>query len=264
VRTAQASTVPSTPGRASARKWLRDLADCYSLRRIDPRAVRRPAPRPRPEVSAYMTEGEQTLPTDHPMQLGMVGLQRMGANLVRPLRTDGHSCVVFDVNGDAVTALGAEGATAASSPTDFMEKLSKPRAAWVMVPAGDITAQTIGELASHMEPGDSIIDGGNSYYRDDIRRAAELAGRGIHLVDCGTSGGVWGDERGYCLMIGGDSAVVENLSPLFATIAAGMDTATRTTERTGEPSPPSTGSCTAAPTGPATSSKWSTTASNTE
>jgi 6-phosphogluconate dehydrogenase len=236
-RTAKRMSSVTNPRRASARKWLRDLADCYSLRRVDPRTVRRRQARPRPEVPAHTTEGEQTMATDHPMQLGMVGLGRMGANLVRRLRTDGHSCVVFDVNPEAVTTLEAEGATAASSLADFVKKLSTPRAAWVMVPAGDITGQTIRELASHMEPGDSIIDGGNSYYRDDIRRAAELAESGIHFVDCGTSGGVWGDERGYCLMIGGDTAVVEHLSPLFATIAPGMDTATRTTGRTGDPVP---------------------------
>ena len=137
------------------------------------------------------------------MQLGMVGLGRMGANIVRRLMRDGHDCVVYDVNADAVKQLEAEGATGAESLEDFAAKLSKPRAAWVMVPAGEITESTVRDLGAQLESGDAIIDGGNSYYRDDIRRAAELAERGIDYVDCGTSGGVFGLERGYCLMIGG-------------------------------------------------------------
>jgi 6-phosphogluconate dehydrogenase len=173
--------------------------------------------------------------TANPMQLGMVGLGRMGANLVRRLLRDGHHCVVFDLDPKAVTALVSEGATGADSMADFVQKLTPPRAAWVMVPAGDITGQTIEELASLMSTGDTIIDGGNSYYRDDIRRAAELSGRGIHLIDCGTSGGVWGIDRGYCLMIGGESDVVDHLRPLFATIAPGVDSAPRTPGRTGPP-----------------------------
>jgi len=177
------------------------------------------------------------MPTDKPMQLGMVGLGRMGANIVRRLMRDGHTCVVFDVNPDAVKALEKEGATGATSVADFVEKLSKPRAAWVMVPSGEITGNTIEEVASHMEKGDTIIDGGNSYYRDDIRRAKELSRRGIHFVDCGTSGGVWGIDRGYCLMIGGEPDVVEHLGPLFSTIAPGIDSAPRTPGRTGEPEP---------------------------
>jgi 6-phosphogluconate dehydrogenase len=175
--------------------------------------------------------------TSNPMQLGMVGLGRMGANLVRRLMRDGHSCVVFDRNPDVVAALAKEGATGASSLADFVSKLSAPRAAWVMVPAGEITGRSIEQLAALMEPGDMIIDGGNSYYRDDISRAAELSGRGIHLVDCGTSGGVWGLDRGYCLMIGGEDSVVDHLSPIFATIAPGVDTAPRTPGRTGTPEP---------------------------
>jgi 6-phosphogluconate dehydrogenase len=171
------------------------------------------------------------------MQLGMVGLGRMGANIVRRLLRDGHTCVVFDVNPDAVKELESEGATGASSLADFAEKLTQPRAAWVMVPAGDITGSTIDELASHMTAGDTIIDGGNSYYRDDIRRAATLAERGIDLVDCGTSGGVWGLDRGYCLMIGGRTEPVDRLRPLFASIAPGMDSAPRTPGRVGEPHP---------------------------
>jgi 6-phosphogluconate dehydrogenase len=173
--------------------------------------------------------------TANPMQLGMVGLGRMGANLVRRLMRDGHTCVVFDVNPEAVTALEKEGATGAASVADLVGKLPAPRAVWVMVPAGEVTGKTIDELASRMEHGDTIIDGGNSYYRDDIRRAADLSGRGIHLVDCGTSGGVWGIERGYCLMIGGEAGVIERLRPVFATIAPGMDSASRTPGRTGEP-----------------------------
>jgi 6-phosphogluconate dehydrogenase len=169
------------------------------------------------------------------MQLGMIGLGRMGANLVRRLMHDGHDCVVFDLNPDAVAALEKEGATGATSMADFAAKLSKPRAAWVMVPAGEITGKTIESLATNFEAGDMIIDGGNSYYRDDIRRAETLANSGIHLVDCGTSGGIWGFERGYCLMIGGEKPVVEHLEPLFATIAPGVDSAERTPGRTGTP-----------------------------
>jgi 6-phosphogluconate dehydrogenase len=171
------------------------------------------------------------------MQLGMVGLGRMGANLVRRLMHDGHHCVVFDVDPEAVKALEKDGASGAASLADLVGKLTAPRAVWVMVPAGEVTGKTIEDLASHMDSGDTIIDGGNSYYRDDIRRAAALSGRGIHLVDCGTSGGVWGIERGYCLMIGGDPEVVEHLRPIFATIAPGMDSASRTPGRTGEPDP---------------------------
>ncbi len=177
------------------------------------------------------------MPTDNPMQLGVVGLGRMGANIVRRLMRDGHACVVFDVNADAVKDLEKEGATGAGSLSDFVEKLSKPRAAWVMVPSGEITGETIEGLASHMEKGDMIIDGGNSYYRDDIARAATLSAQGIHLVDCGTSGGVWGIDRGYSLMIGGDADIVEHLGPIFSSIAPGIDSASRTPGRTGEPEP---------------------------
>jgi 6-phosphogluconate dehydrogenase len=169
------------------------------------------------------------------MQLGMIGLGRMGGNLVRRLIRDGHDCVVFDVNPAAVTGLEQDGATGASSMADFVIKLTAPRAVWVMVPAGEITSKTIEELASHLEPGDTIIDGGNSYYRDDIRRAKELSKKSIHLVDCGTSGGIWGFERGYCLMIGGENEVVEHLDPIFKTIAPGDDSAERTPGRTGAP-----------------------------
>ena len=171
--------------------------------------------------------------TSKPMQIGVVGLGRMGANIVRRLMRDGHNCVVFDVTPRAVKALETEGATGATSVPDLVQKLSPPRAVWVMVPAGDVTGKAIEDLASHMEAGDIIIDGGNSYYRDDIRRAADLSNRGIHHIDCGTSGGVWGIDRGYCLMIGGEADVVAHLSPIFASIAPGMDSAPRTQGRTG-------------------------------
>jgi len=170
------------------------------------------------------------------MQLGMVGLGRMGANLVRRLMRDGHECVVYDVNPDAVAELAGEGATGADSLDDFAAKLDKPRAAWVMVPAGEITESTVTELAAKLESGDAIIDGGNSYYRDDMRRSARFAERGIDYIDCGTSGGVFGLERGYCLMIGGPDEAVQRLDPIFATIAPGVDSAERTPGRSGDPS----------------------------
>ena len=175
--------------------------------------------------------------TSTPMQIGVIGLGRMGANIARRLIRDGHTCVVFDLDPEAVSALEQEGATGASSVADLVERLSQPRAAWVMLPAGDVTGSTIQALASQMAAGDAIIDGGNSYYRDDMRRAAELSESGIHLVDCGTSGGVWGLERGYSLMIGGEADVVERLDPIFATIAPGMGSVPRTPGRTGDPDP---------------------------
>jgi 6-phosphogluconate dehydrogenase len=166
----------------------------------------------------------------------MVGLGRMGANIVRRLMRDGHECVVYDVNPDAIAALVDEGATGADSLADFASKLTKPRAAWVMVPAGEITETTVANVAAELERGDAIIDGGNSYYRDDIRRSAELAERGIDYIDCGTSGGVFGLERGYCLMIGGPNEAVERLDPIFATIAPGVGSAERTPGASGDPS----------------------------
>ncbi len=175
--------------------------------------------------------------SDTPMQLGMVGLGRMGAGIVRRLMRDGHHCVGYDVSPDAVKALEADGATGSSSLEEFAAKLEKPRAAWVMVPAGDITSKTIAALGEVLEPGDTIIDGGNSHYVEDIRHASELAERGIHHVDVGTSGGVWGFERGFCLMIGGEHEAVQRLSPIFSSIAPGVDMAARTRGRTGEPSP---------------------------
>ena len=174
--------------------------------------------------------------TDNPMQLGMVGLGRMGAGIVRRLMHDGHTCVGYDVFPDAVKALEADGATGSSSLEEFVAKLEKPRAAWVMVPAGDITDKTIAELAEVLEEGDTIIDGGNTHYVEDIRHANALREKGIHHVDVGTSGGVWGFERGFCLMIGGETEIVDRLSPIFASIAPGVDSAPRTPGRSGEPS----------------------------
>ena len=155
------------------------------------------------------------------MQLGMIGLGRMGANMVRRLIKGGHSCVVFDQSPQAVSALAEDKAIGAASLEEFAGKLSKPRAVWLMVPAA-VTDSTIARLLPHLEAGDILIDGGNSYYVDDIRRAKELAGRGIHYVDVGTSGGVWGLERGYCMMIGGETGVVKHLDPIFACLAPGI------------------------------------------
>ncbi|HEU5004048.1 MAG TPA: decarboxylating 6-phosphogluconate dehydrogenase [Actinomycetota bacterium] len=168
------------------------------------------------------------------MQLGMIGLGRMGANLVRRLIRDGHTCVVYDHSADAVQAMVQEGATGAASLEEFVAQLEAPRAAWVMIPAAYV-GDTVHQLAGLMAAGDIIIDGGNSYYRDDIDRAAALAGQGIRYLDVGTSGGVFGLERGFCLMIGGDRDAVAHLDPVFATIAPGVDAAPRTPGRTGEP-----------------------------
>ena len=164
------------------------------------------------------------------MQLGMIGLGRMGANMVRRLLKAGHEGVVFDMSSKAVAELVAEKAIGSSSLADFIKKLTKPRAVWLMVPAG-VVDKTIAELAPLMEPGDILIDGGNSYYIDDIRRAKELATKEIHYVDVGTSGGVWGLERGYCMMIGGEVAVVKHLDPIFATLAPGIGDIPRTPDR---------------------------------
>ena len=164
------------------------------------------------------------------MQLGMIGLGRMGANMVRRLMKDGHQCVVFDMFPKAVEALVAEKATGASSMADFVAKLAKPRAVWLMVPAA-VVDRTIADLAPLLESGDTIIDGGNSYYIDDIRRSKELAPKGIDYVDVGTSGGVWGLERGYCMMIGGPTATVQRLDPVFKTLAPGIGSIDRTPGR---------------------------------
>jgi 6-phosphogluconate dehydrogenase len=164
------------------------------------------------------------------MQLGMIGLGRMGANLVRRLMRDGHSCVVFDVNSKAVDELVAEGAIGASSMADLVAKMERPRNVWIMVPAG-LVQQMVDELKELLEDDDTLIDGGNSYYRDDIKHAKELAAKGIHFVDCGTSGGVWGLERGYSLMIGGDDKAVQRLDPIWKTIAPGEGSAEPTPGR---------------------------------
>ena len=169
------------------------------------------------------------------MQLGMIGLGRMGANIVRRLMRDGHTCVVYDVSPDAVATLVAEGAMGADSLDDFVAQLEVPRRAWIMVPAGEITESTVDDLASRLSEGDTIIDGGNSYYRDDIRRAGELAGNGIRYIDCGTSGGVFGLDRGFCLMIGGPDDAFAELEPIFATLAPGVGAAERTRGREGDP-----------------------------
>jgi len=168
--------------------------------------------------------------TDHPMQLGMIGLGRMGANLVRRLMRDGHTCVVNDVTQGAIDALVAEGATGASTLEALVQQLDAPRNIWIMVPAG-IVQQTVDALLPLLDADDTIIDGGNSYYHDDIHRAAQCKERGVHYVDCGTSGGVWGLERGYCLMIGGDTSAVARLDPIFRTIAPGQGSAEPTPGR---------------------------------
>lgn len=164
------------------------------------------------------------------MQLGMIGLGRMGANMVRRLMKDGHSCVVYDRSADAVAALAREGATGASSLADLVAKLEKPRALWLMVPAA-VVDRSIAELLPLLEPGDALIDGGNSYYVDDIRRAKDLAPRKIDYIDVGTSGGVWGLERGYCMMIGGPEKAVQRLDPIFRTLAPGAGDIERTPGR---------------------------------
>ena len=164
------------------------------------------------------------------MQLGMIGLGRMGANMVRRLITNGQQCVVFDRSPQAIGELTADHAVGASSLADLVTKLATPRAVWLMVPAAAVDA-TMADLLPHLSAGDILIDGGNSYYVDDIRRARELAGRGIHYVDVGTSGGIWGRERGYCLMIGGETDVVERLGPIFAALAPGIGDIPRTAGR---------------------------------
>jgi 6-phosphogluconate dehydrogenase len=171
------------------------------------------------------------------MQLGMIGLGRMGANIVRRLMRDGHECVVYDHEPKAVAQLAGEGAIGAASLRELAQKLKAPRAVWVMVPAGDITTGVINDLAGVLSEGDTVIDGGNTYYRDDLRHAATLKEDGIHLLDCGTSGGVFGLERGYCLMIGGDDEAFARVEPIFASLAPGVDAAARTPGLTGAPGP---------------------------
>ena len=166
------------------------------------------------------------------MQLGMIGLGRMGANMVRRLTQRNHECVVYDVNASAVEALVADRATGTHSMQEFVQKLSQPRAIWLMVPAA-LVDRVLAELAPLLAPGDIVIDGGNSFYRDDVRRAQELSAREIHYVDVGTSGGVAGLDRGYCLMIGGEKNIVEHLSPIFDALAPGIEAAPRTVGRSG-------------------------------
>ncbi len=170
------------------------------------------------------------------MQLGMIGLGRMGANLVRRSMAAGHECVVYDRNATVVDALVAEGAVGAASVAELAAKMSRPRAVWLMVPAG-ITGAVVDDVAGHLDAGDTIIDGGNSHYVDDIARSQELATRGIDFVDCGTSGGVFGLDRGFCLMIGGPTAVVQRLDPIFRALAPGSGEIERTPGRTGDPAP---------------------------
>jgi 6-phosphogluconate dehydrogenase len=173
--------------------------------------------------------------TDRPMQLGMVGLGRMGSNIVRRLMRDGHECVAFDVNATAVEQLESEGAIGAASLEDLVAKLAPPRAVWVMLPAGRITETTVVSLAEVLDAGDAIVDGGNTYYRDDIARASALAERGIDYVDCGTSGGVFGLDRGFCLMLGGVETAFRRLEPIFRSLAPGVGAAPRTAGRGGDP-----------------------------
>ncbi len=165
------------------------------------------------------------------MQLGMIGLGRMGGNMVRRLMRGGHECVVRDLSPDNVKELAGEGATGSSSLDDFVAKLKKPRATWIMVPTGDPTEQTVRGLAEKFEAGDIIIDGGNSYFKDDVRRSQKLKERGIHYIDVGTSGGVWGLDRGYCMMLGGPKEAVEHLDPIFRTLAPGIGDIPRTPGR---------------------------------
>jgi 6-phosphogluconate dehydrogenase len=183
------------------------------------------------------------------MELGIVGLGRMGANMARRLMGDGHRIVAYDVNPAAVSELAGEGAEGSASLQELASKLSAPRAVWVMVPSGEITEQTVEGVAAVLDPGDAIVDGGNSYYRDDIRRATMLKEKGIDFVDCGTSGGVFGLKRGYCLMIGGPDGAVQRLDPIFASLAPGVESASRTPGRSGEPSPSENGYLHCGPSG---------------
>jgi 6-phosphogluconate dehydrogenase len=185
------------------------------------------------------------------MQLGMIGLGRMGANMVKRLTNGGHQCVVFDLDLKRGPEMAAENSavTAASSLPDLIQKLAQPRALWIMVPSGDPTEKTVDTLAGLMEPGDIIIDGGNSYYKDDVRRARKLKEKSIHYVDAGTSGGVWGLDRGYCLMIGGEPDIFAHLEPIFATLAPGEGSIERTRGRTGEPTRAEKGYILAGPNG---------------
>jgi 6-phosphogluconate dehydrogenase len=167
------------------------------------------------------------------MQLGMIGLGRMGGNMVRRLARDGHRCVVFNRTPAAVKALVGERVSGSTDIKELVGQLEKPRAVWVMLPAGEVTEATVAQLGALLDPGDTIIDGGNSFYKDDIRRAKSLKAKGIHYIDCGTSGGVWGLDRGYCLMIGGDKEAVDRLDPIFNTLAPGPGDIPATPDRKG-------------------------------
>jgi len=175
------------------------------------------------------------------MEIGIVGLGRMGANIARRLMRDGHRCVVYDVNPEAAKELAGEGADPAADLAELASKLNAPRAVWIMVPAGEITRSTIRAVADELDAGDAIIDGGNTYYRDDIHFAKELGEKGIDHLDCGTSGGVFGLERGYCLMIGGPESAYKRIEPIFATLAPGVEEAERTPGLAGDPSPAENG-----------------------
>lgn len=165
------------------------------------------------------------------MQLGMVGLGRMGGNLVRRLARQGHECIVFDENPAAVASLADEPVHGGADLADLVRRLATPRAVWVMLPAGEITEQTVARLGALLEPGDTIIDGGNTFFQDDVRRAGDMKAKGIHYLDCGTSGGVWGLERGYCLMIGGPREAVDRLDPIFRALSPGEGTIAKTSHR---------------------------------
>ncbi|MEX0699535.1 MAG: decarboxylating 6-phosphogluconate dehydrogenase [Acidimicrobiia bacterium] len=182
------------------------------------------------------------------MELGIIGLGRMGASIATRLLRDDHHPIVYDVSTQAVTEMAALGAEGAASLKDLSARLTRPRAIWVMVPAG-IVGGVIDDLVAHLDPGDIIIDGGNSFYQDDLKRSVELSEKGMRLLDVGTSGGVFGLERGFCLMIGGDTDAVEQLSPIFRTLAPGVDTAERTPGRTGEPTPAEAGYLHCGPSG---------------
>ena len=196
------------------------------------------------------------------MQIGMIGLGRMGANMVRRLLKGDHQCVVYNRSPEAVEVLSKEGAEGASSLADLVKKLEKPRAIWMMIP-GAFVDQLIVDLRSHLEPGDILIDGGNSYYVDDIRRAKELAAKNIHYLDCGTSGGVMGLERGYCLMIGGPDEAVQRLDPVFKTLAPGVGDIPRTPGHKKNKGTAEQGYLHCGPSGAGHFVRWCTTASST-
>ncbi len=183
------------------------------------------------------------------MQLGVVGLGRMGGNITRRLMGDGHSCVVYDKSADAVASLSAQGASGVRSLDDMVAKLDAPRAVWLMLPAGEVTENAVTQLKGALQSGDIVIDGGNTFYKDDVRRARELKTCGIHYVDVGTSGGVWGFERGYCLMIGGERAIVAHLDPIFASLAPGLGNIAHTAGRDGRDPRPERGYMHCGPSG---------------